>query len=130
MFLPINYFFLKKLLFFINLGYNEYGDCMKLEYIILFIIFLIILLAVIKVNIKDVKLDFNKLVDYLGGKENIIDTETNLSRFIVTLKNINIVDKESIMGLGATGIVEVDNQLKIILGPQSSQLKKYIQDMK
>lgn len=103
---------------------------MKLEYIILFIIFLIILLAIIKVNKKDVKLDFNKLVDYLGGKENIIDTETNLSRFIVTLKNINIVDKESIMGLGAKGIVEVDNQLKIILGPQSSQLKKYIQDMK
>ena len=83
---------------------------MKLEYIILFVIFLIILLAVIKVNKKDIKLDFNKLVAYLGGKDNILDTETNLSRFIVT--------------------VEVDNQLKIILGPKSSQLKKYIQDMK
>ncbi len=103
---------------------------MKFEYIILFIIFLIILLAIIKVNKKDVKLDFNKLVDFLGGKDNIIDTETNLSRFIVTLKNINLVDKESIMELGAKGIVEVDNQLKIILGPQSGQLKKYIQDMK
>ena len=103
---------------------------MKLEYIILFVIFLIILLAVIKVNKKDIKLDFNKLVAYLGGKDNILDTETNLSRFIVTLKNINLVDKDAIMELGAKGIVEVDNQLKIILGPKSGQLKKYIEDMK
>lgn len=103
---------------------------MKLEYVILFVIFLIILLAVIKVNKKDIKLDFNKLVSYLGGKDNILDTEINLSRFIVTLKNINLVDKDAIMELGAKGIVEVDNQLKIILGPKSSQLKKYIEDMK
>lgn len=103
---------------------------MKLEYIILLVIFLIILLAIIKINKKDIKLDFNKLVEYLGGKDNIIDTETNLSRFIVTLKNISIVDKDAIMELGAKGIVEVDNQLKIILGQKSGQLKKYIQDMK
>ena len=31
---------------------------------------------------------------------------------------------------GLKGIVEVYNQLKIILGPQSSQLKKYIQSVR
>ena len=103
---------------------------MKLEYIILIVIFLILVLAIIKVNKKDSKLDFNKLVEYLGGKDNIIDSEVNLSRFIVTLKNINLVDKDAIMSLGAKGMVEVDNQLKIILGSSSGQLKKYIQDMK
>ena len=103
---------------------------MKLEYIILIVIFLILVLAIIKVNKKDSKLDFNKLVEYLGGKDNIIDSEVNLSRFIVTLKNIKLVDKDAIMSLGAKGMVEVDNQLKIILGSSSGQLKKYIQDMK
>lgn len=103
---------------------------MKLEYIILIVIFLILVLSIIKVNKKDSKLDFNKLVEYLGGKDNIIDSEVNLSRFIVTLKNINLVDKDAIMSLGAKGMVEVDNQLKIILGSSSGQLKKYIQDMK
>lgn len=103
---------------------------MKLEYIILIVIFLILVLAIIKVNKKDSKLDFNKLVEYLGGKDNIIDSEVNLSRFIVTLKNISLVDKDAIMSLGAKGMVEVDNQLKIILGSSSGQLKKYIQDMK
>lgn len=103
---------------------------MKLEYIIIIIVFIILLLAVLKLNRKDVKLDMNKLVDYLGGKENIIDTEINLSRFIVSLKDIDKVNKDAIIELGAKGIVELDNQLKIILGPNSKQLKKYIDDIK
>ena len=103
---------------------------MKLEYIILAVIFVILLLAVLKINKKDVKLEFNKLTSFLGGKDNIIDTEVNLSRFIVTVKDINKVDKDAIIELGAKGIVEIDNQLKIILGSNAKQLKKYIDDLK
>lgn len=103
---------------------------MKIEYIIILVVLLIILLAVLKINRKDIKLDMNKLVEYLGGKENIINSEVNLSRFIVSLKDISKVNKEAIISLGAKGIVELDNQLKIILGPNSKQLKKYIEEMK
>ena len=60
----------------------------------------------------------------------IIATEINLSRFKVTLKDVSIVNKEGIQKLGAKGIVEIDNQLKIILGSESKQLKKYIDDLK
>ena len=103
---------------------------MTYEYFIIFLVFIIVLLAIIKINKKDVKLDMNKLVEYLGGKDNIIDTEVNLSRFIVTLEDVDKVNKDAIVGLGAKGIVEMDNQLKIILGPNSKQLKKYIDDLK
>ncbi len=103
---------------------------MTYQYIIIFIVFVILLLAVIKINKKDVKLDMNKLVELLGGKNNILDTEVNLSRFIVTLEDISKVDKDAIVDLGAKGIVEMDNQLKIILGPDSKQLKKYIDEIK
>lgn len=103
---------------------------MKYEYIIIAVILVILLLAVIKANKKDVKLDMNKLVEYLGGKDNILDVEYNLSRFIVTLEDVTKVNKEAIQKLGARGIVEIDNQLKIILGANSKQLKKYIDDMK
>lgn len=103
---------------------------MTYEYLIIIVAFVILLLAVLKINKKDVKLDMNKLVDYLGGKDNIIDSEVNLSRFIVTLKDVEKVNKDAIVSLGAKGIVEMDNQLKIILGPNSKQLKKYIDDMK
>ena len=100
------------------------------QYIIIGVILLIILLAILKATKKDAELDFNKLVELLGGKENIIHTETNMSRFKVTLKDVSKANKEGIQKLGATGIVEIDNQLKIILGPESKQLKKYIDEIK
>lgn len=103
---------------------------MKFEYIIVLIIVFIILIAILKAGKKDAHLELNKLLEYLGGKENIIKTEVNLSRFIVTLRDVSIVDKAAIQKLGAKGIVEIDNQLKIILGPESKQLKKYIEELK
>ena len=111
--------------------YNNIGDKMEyIEYLIIGIVLVIILLAVLKANKKDANLDFNKLVELLGGKENIVSTETNLSRFKVTLKDVSKANKEGIQKLGAKGIVEIDNQLKIILGPESKQLKKYIDEIK
>ena len=44
--------------------------------------------------------------------------------------NVEIVNKEAIQKLGAKGIVEIENQLKIILGPDARQLKKYIDAIK
>ena len=54
------------------------------QYIIIVAVLLIIAFAIIKMNKKDVKLEFNKLVDLLGGKDNILDTEVDMSRFKVT----------------------------------------------
>ncbi len=101
-----------------------------MEYFLLALFFLIVVLAILKANKKDAHIEMNKLVDYLGGKDNILETETNLSRFKVTLKDVSLVNKEAIQKLGAKGIVEIDHQLKIILGSNSKQLKKYIDDLK
>ena len=101
-----------------------------MEYLIIAVVLVIILFALIKATKKDAGLDFNKLVEMLGGKDNIISTETNMSRFKVTLKDVSKANKEGIQKLGAKGIVEIDNQLKIILGAESKQLKKYIDEIK
>ncbi len=100
------------------------------QYAIIVLVLLIISLIVIKIRRKDFGVEINKLIQYLGGKENIIDSQINLSRLKVTLKDVSIVNKEGIQKLGAKGIVEIDNQLKIILGPNSRQLKKYMADLK
>ena len=100
------------------------------EYIIIGVVLVVILCAILKATKKDAELDFNKLVELLGGKENIISTESNMSRFKVTLKDVSKANKEGIQKLGAKGIVEIDNQLKIILGSESKQLKKYIDEIK
>ena len=87
-------------------------------------------IIIVKATKKDAELDFNKLVELLGGKDNIISTESNISRFKVTLKDVSKANKEGIQKLGAKGVVEIDNQLKIILGSNSKQLKKYIDQIK
>ena len=61
---------------------------------------------------------------------NIISMEVNMSRFKVTLNDISKVNKEAIQKMGAKGIVEIDNQLKIILGPNAKTLLKYIEELK
>ncbi len=100
-----------------------------IKYVIIGVVLLIILIAILKSMSKDAHLKVNKLVDALGGVDNIIDKQLNLSRFVVTLKDVNLADKEAIQALGAKGIVEIDNQLKIILGNNSRQLKKYILEL-
>ena len=100
------------------------------QYVIVVVILIIIALAIVKSNKKDLKLELNKLVEYLGGKDNILETEVEMSRFKVTLKDVSKANKEGIIKLGAKGVVEIDDQLKIILGNNAKQLKKYIDDIK
>ncbi len=100
-----------------------------ITYLIIILVLIIISLIVAKLMRKDFNLEANKLLEYLGGKDNIINAECNMSRFKVILKNVSIVDKEGITKLGAKGIVEVDNQLKIIFGKDSKKLKRYIDDL-
>ena len=101
-----------------------------LKYVIIILILVVIAFAVIKSKKKDFKLEANKLIILLGGKDNVLDYEVNKSRFIVTLKDVSKANKEAIQKMGAKGIVEIDNQLKIILGPDADQIKKHINNLK
>ncbi len=100
------------------------------QYIIITVILLIVYFAIRKSNKKDLKLEFNKLVECLGGKDNIVETEMEMSRFKVTLKDISKANKEGIIKLGAQGVVEIDDQLKIIFGAEAKQLRKFINELK
>ena len=95
-----------------------------IKYIILIVILVIIALAISKSKKKSFKYEANKLIEYLGGEDNIVSTEFNKSRFVVNLLNVDIVNKDAIQRMGAKGIVEIDNQLKIILGEDAKQLEE------
>ena len=101
-----------------------------IQYLIILIILIIIGIAITRSKKKDFKMEANKLVGYLGGKANILDYEFHKSRFIVNVRDVDKVNKDAIQKLGAQGIVEIDNQLKIILGEDAQQLKKYIDALK
>lgn len=103
---------------------------MRWEYILIIVVCLIIAISIVRSKKKDFKFDANKLIVLLGGKDNVIDYEVNKSRFIVTLKDVSKANKDGIQKMGAQGIVEIDNQLKIILGSNAKQIIKYINELK
>ena len=100
-----------------------------LKYLIIAVVLILVLLIVIKLTRRDFRIEANKLITYLGGKDNIVSAEANMSRFKDILKDVSIVNKDAIEKLGAKGIVEIDNQLKIIFGPNAKELKRYIDDI-
>lgn len=100
-----------------------------IQYTAIIMVLILISLIIVKLMKKDFHLEANKLIGYLGGKDNIINAECNMSRFKVILKDITLVDKDAIERLGAKGIVEIDNQLKIIFGKDAKQLKRYIDEI-
>lgn len=114
------------------LWYDKYGDDILktyIEYIVIVIILLIISLVIVKLSKRDFKVEANKLITYLGGKDNIVNAECNMSRLKVILKDVTLANKDGIQKLGAKGIVEIDNQLKIIFDKNAKQLKKYIEEI-
>ena len=92
------------------------------QYAIIAIIITLIVLVVLKLRKKNFNIEANKLITYLGGKDNIINAEANMSRFKVILKDTKLVDKEGIQKLGAQGIVEIDNQVSIEVVMNSIQM--------
>ena len=101
-----------------------------LQYLIIIILLVIIAFAIVKSKSKNFKLEANKLVEYLGGSDNIIEYNYTKSRLTVKVKNTELVNKESIQKLGAQGRVEIEKQLKIILGEDARQLIRYIDELK
>lgn len=100
-----------------------------IQYGIIAIILIIISLVIVKLTKRDFNIEANKLITFLGGKENIVNAECNMSRLKVILKDVTIANKDGIQKLGAKGIVEIDNQLKIIFDKNAKQLKKYIEEI-
>ncbi len=100
------------------------------QYVIIICILLVVAVAIIKSKKRNFKFEANKLVELLGGIDNIKNYDFNKSRFIVDLKDVSKANKEGIQKMGAQGIVEIDNQLKIILGEDAKQIKKYINELK
>ncbi|MBQ6282399.1 MAG: PTS transporter subunit EIIB [Bacilli bacterium] len=99
------------------------------RYAIIAVILIVIAFVVIKSGKKDFKVEANKLVELLGGRKNIINIEASMSRFKATLKDVSLANKDGIQKLGARGIVEIDNQIKIVYGADASKLKKCIEEL-
>ncbi|TCP31798.1 PTS system D-glucose-specific IIA component (Glc family) /PTS system D-glucose-specific IIB component (Glc family) /PTS system D-glucose-specific IIC component (Glc family) [Scopulibacillus darangshiensis] len=70
-----------------------------------------------------------KILDALGGAANIKDLDACITRLRVQVNDVQNVEKEKLKQLGASGVLEVGNNVQAIFGPRSENLKGQIQDI-
>lgn len=60
----------------------------------------------------------NEIIQFVGGKNNILSVTNCMTRLRLTLKDSSLVDNSALKKItGVLGIVNADQQLQIILGP-------------
>lgn len=71
-----------------------------------------------------------KAIELLGGRENIVDVDACMTRLRVTVKEANLVgDITAWKQNGAIGLIQKNNGVQAIYGPQADILKSNIQDL-
>jgi glucose PTS system EIICBA or EIICB component len=69
------------------------------------------------------------VLEALGGKDNIAHLDACITRLRVSVHDIQQVDKERLKKLGASGVLEVGNNVQAIFGPKSDTIKSQIKDI-
>lgn len=64
-----------------------------------------------------------KVLQNIGGKENLVDYENCMTRLRLVVKDAAKVDEDKIKQTGAHGVVKIDNEhVQIVIGPQVSKV--------
>ncbi|MNH74345.1 PTS system glucose-specific EIICBA component [compost metagenome] len=71
----------------------------------------------------------SNILGALGGKENIAHLDACITRLRVEVKDKGNVNKDRLKKLGASGVLEVGNNVQAIFGTRSDTIKSQIQDI-
>ncbi|WP_080848703.1 glucose-specific PTS transporter subunit IIBC [Cytobacillus gottheilii] len=69
------------------------------------------------------------VLEAMGGKENISHLDACITRLRVSVNDIGSVDKNRLKKLGASGVLEVGNNIQAIFGPRSETIKGQMKDI-
>ncbi|WP_057510541.1 glucose-specific PTS transporter subunit IIBC [Staphylococcus simulans] len=70
-----------------------------------------------------------KVLDAMGGESNIKHLDACITRLRVEVNDKAKVDVQGLKGLGASGVLEVGNNMQAIFGPKSDQIKHNMQQI-
>ncbi|MCM3571293.1 glucose-specific PTS transporter subunit IIBC [Neobacillus mesonae] len=69
------------------------------------------------------------ILEAMGGQQNIAHLDACITRLRVSVNDIKDVDKDELKKLGASGVLEVGNNIQAIFGPRSEIIKGQMQDI-
>ncbi|SHN37483.1 glucose-specific PTS transporter subunit IIBC [Gracilibacillus kekensis] len=70
-----------------------------------------------------------EILSAMGGQENITNLDACITRLRVSVDDKNKVDKKRLKQLGASGVMEVGNNIQAIYGPVSDTIRGQMQDI-
>lgn len=68
----------------------------------------------------------NNLIEAFGKQENIIEVEVEMSRLTVTVKDIDLVNPDSLKENGANGVLLMGNKVKCAFGDKAEEISKLL----
>lgn len=73
-----------------------------------------------------IKFNIDKLINALGGTNNIVNVESTISNLKITLKDIKSINQKEIKSLGAKGSFLNENRITILFGDTSKDIASKI----
>jgi PTS system N-acetylglucosamine-specific IIB component, Glc family (TC 4.A.1.1.5) len=65
----------------------------------------------------------------LGGKENLVELESCITRLRLVVKNPGAVDEKRLKALGAVGVMKAGQVVQVVLGTSAERIEQIMKDM-
>lgn len=65
----------------------------------------------------------------LGGKENLTDLESCITRLRLVLRDVSKMNEKRLKELGAVGIMKLGGVVQVVLGTSAERIEQAMQDL-
>ena len=69
----------------------------------------------------------NKLLEALGGSDNIISSNVEMSRVTIEVNDIELINGEALKEIGASGVLLVGNKVKCSFNENAKEVQKLLE---
>jgi N-acetylglucosamine PTS system EIIB component len=70
-----------------------------------------------------------KILEALGGRDNVIEIEPCITRLRCELEDGSVVDEKALKALGAHGVMRSGNVVQVVVGPEADTIASDIEDL-
>ncbi len=70
-----------------------------------------------------------RIVDGLGGVDNILDIEPCITRLRTEVRDPSLVDESALKAAGAHGVLRSGQVVQVVVGPEADTLASDIEDL-
>lgn len=91
-------------------------------FIVLFVVLIIVKSARKKAFLKERERANAEIVEYIGGRDNVISASSSGSRLILVLKDYSLVNDEKIKSLGVSSIIRMSTKITFVIGEDAKNI--------